>query len=150
MPFIELTTSSRRMLPSDYTFFRKMSSNVVPLIVRITDRWTLIEVRFVKMCKVYITTSLLTDWISCKKIMFAKMHLILSSFFLLFLNSKLKLMTKASMRWWQGCAAKASLSKEDAAFICVQALDNVPQKGLVFEVRNMDCALILCLVVMVS
>ncbi|KAK6153569.1 hypothetical protein DH2020_013208 [Rehmannia glutinosa] len=36
----------------------------------------------------------------------------------------------------EGCAAKGSLSKEDAAFICVEALDNVPQKGLIFEVVN--------------
>ncbi|KAK6128069.1 hypothetical protein DH2020_038197 [Rehmannia glutinosa] len=36
----------------------------------------------------------------------------------------------------EGSAAKGSLSKEDAAFICVEALDNVPQKGLIFEVVN--------------
>lgn len=34
----------------------------------------------------------------------------------------------------QGCAAKGSLSKEDAAFICVEALENAPQNGLLFEV----------------
>lgn len=34
----------------------------------------------------------------------------------------------------QGSAAKGSLSKEDAAFLCVEALDAVPQKELVFEV----------------
>ncbi|KAG8388418.1 hypothetical protein BUALT_Bualt02G0123800 [Buddleja alternifolia] len=36
----------------------------------------------------------------------------------------------------EGSASKGSLSKEDAAFICVEALDNVPQKGLIFEVVN--------------
>ncbi|KAL7114006.1 hypothetical protein ACP275_04G094900 [Erythranthe tilingii] len=36
----------------------------------------------------------------------------------------------------EGSAAKGSLSKEDASFICVEALDNVPLKGLVFEVIN--------------
>ncbi|PIN14634.1 hypothetical protein CDL12_12729 [Handroanthus impetiginosus] len=36
----------------------------------------------------------------------------------------------------EGSAAKGSLSKEDAAFICVEALDNVPPKGLIFEVVN--------------
>ncbi|KAL3840784.1 hypothetical protein ACJIZ3_025375 [Penstemon smallii] len=36
----------------------------------------------------------------------------------------------------EGSAAKGSLSKEDAAFICVEALDNVPQQGLIFEVVN--------------
>lgn len=34
----------------------------------------------------------------------------------------------------QGCAANGSLSKEDAAFICVEALDSIPQTGLIFEV----------------
>lgn len=34
----------------------------------------------------------------------------------------------------QGAAAKGRLSKEDAARICVEALDAVPPKGLVFEV----------------
>ncbi|KAL1533421.1 hypothetical protein AAHA92_33306 [Salvia divinorum] len=38
----------------------------------------------------------------------------------------------------EGCAAKGSLSKEDAAFICVEALDNAPQNGLLFEVVNGD------------
>ncbi|KAL8522603.1 hypothetical protein ACS0TY_012663 [Phlomoides rotata] len=36
----------------------------------------------------------------------------------------------------EGSAGKGSLSKEDAAFICVEALDNVPQNGLIFEVIN--------------
>ncbi|KAL0396973.1 UNVERIFIED_CONTAM: protein high chlorophyll fluorescence phenotype, chloroplastic [Sesamum calycinum] len=36
----------------------------------------------------------------------------------------------------EGSAAKGSLSKEDAAFICVEALDSVPEKGLIFEVVN--------------
>ncbi|KAF6157112.1 hypothetical protein GIB67_041573 [Kingdonia uniflora] len=38
----------------------------------------------------------------------------------------------------KGSAAQGRLSKEDAAFICIQALDSVPQKGLVFEVANGD------------
>ena len=36
----------------------------------------------------------------------------------------------------QGCAASGSISKEDAAFVCVQALDCVPQSGFIFEVAN--------------
>ncbi|XP_059287028.1 uncharacterized protein LOC132040409 isoform X3 [Lycium ferocissimum] len=36
----------------------------------------------------------------------------------------------------EGCASPGKLSKEDAAFICVEALDTVPQKGLIFEVVN--------------
>ncbi|KAF8401068.1 hypothetical protein HHK36_014371 [Tetracentron sinense] len=36
----------------------------------------------------------------------------------------------------EGSAAQGSLSKEDAAFICVEALDAVPQRGLIFEVVN--------------
>ncbi|MCD7455911.1 hypothetical protein HAX54_030064 [Datura stramonium] len=36
----------------------------------------------------------------------------------------------------EGCASQGKLSKEDAAFICVEALDTVPQKGLIFEVVN--------------
>lgn len=36
----------------------------------------------------------------------------------------------------QGCAARGSLSKEDAAFVCVEALDCVPQSGFIFEVVN--------------
>ncbi|CAM8941782.1 unnamed protein product [Rhodiola kirilowii] len=36
----------------------------------------------------------------------------------------------------EGCASTGSISKEDAAFICVEALDAVPQKGLVIEVAN--------------
>lgn len=35
----------------------------------------------------------------------------------------------------QGVAAKGRISKEDAAFICVEALEAVPPKGLFFEVR---------------
>lgn len=34
----------------------------------------------------------------------------------------------------EGSAAEGSLSKEDAAFICAEALDTVPEKGLIFEV----------------
>ncbi|XP_009599555.1 uncharacterized protein [Nicotiana tomentosiformis] len=36
----------------------------------------------------------------------------------------------------EGCASQGTLSKEDAAFICVEALDTVPQTGLIFEVVN--------------
>lgn len=37
---------------------------------------------------------------------------------------------------WQGCAARGTLSKEDAAFICIEALDAIPQKGFIFEVSQ--------------
>uniref|UniRef100_A0A1D1YVA0 Uncharacterized protein At2g37660, chloroplastic n=1 Tax=Anthurium amnicola TaxID=1678845 RepID=A0A1D1YVA0_9ARAE len=36
----------------------------------------------------------------------------------------------------EGVAATGRLSKEDAALICVEALDTIPQKGLVLEVAN--------------
>ncbi|XP_076930152.1 uncharacterized protein LOC143594819 [Bidens hawaiensis] len=36
----------------------------------------------------------------------------------------------------KGCTTNGSLSKEDAAFICIEALDVVPEKQLVFEVVN--------------
>lgn len=36
----------------------------------------------------------------------------------------------------EGSAGRGSLSKEDAAFICVEALNTVPQTGLIFEVVN--------------
>lgn len=36
----------------------------------------------------------------------------------------------------EGVAAEGRLSKEDAALICVEALDAVPETGLVFEVVN--------------
>ncbi|PHT66285.1 hypothetical protein T459_30710 [Capsicum annuum] len=36
----------------------------------------------------------------------------------------------------EGCASQGKLSKEDAAFICVEALDTLPQKGLIVEVVN--------------
>lgn len=36
----------------------------------------------------------------------------------------------------QGCAGSGSISKEDAAFVCVKALEFVPQTGFVFEVAN--------------
>ncbi|EEF41007.1 uncharacterized protein LOC8284663 [Ricinus communis] len=36
----------------------------------------------------------------------------------------------------KGCAEKGSLSKEDAAFICVEALETVPQAEFIFEVVN--------------
>ncbi|XP_021679660.1 uncharacterized protein At2g37660, chloroplastic isoform X2 [Hevea brasiliensis] len=36
----------------------------------------------------------------------------------------------------KGCSERGSLAKEDAAFICVEALDIVPQARFVFEVVN--------------
>lgn len=36
----------------------------------------------------------------------------------------------------KGDAAKGRLSKEDAAVICVEALESPPQGGLIFEVVN--------------
>ncbi|RHN39399.1 putative NAD(P)-binding domain-containing protein [Medicago truncatula] len=36
----------------------------------------------------------------------------------------------------KGCAATGSISKEDVAFVCVKALEFVPQTGLIFEVAN--------------
>lgn len=36
----------------------------------------------------------------------------------------------------KGSSVMGSLGKEDAAFICVEALDVVPQRGLEFEVVN--------------
>ncbi|CAN6701241.1 unnamed protein product [Malus baccata var. baccata] len=38
----------------------------------------------------------------------------------------------------QGSAAKGTLSKEDAAFICAEAVGVVPQRGFIFEVVNGD------------
>lgn len=38
----------------------------------------------------------------------------------------------------EGCASSGSISKEDAAFVCVAALDFVPQTGFIFEVANGD------------
>ncbi|KAK7389649.1 hypothetical protein VNO78_24867 [Psophocarpus tetragonolobus] len=38
----------------------------------------------------------------------------------------------------EGCATSGSISKEDAAFLCVAALDCVPQTGFIFEVANGD------------
>lgn len=35
---------------------------------------------------------------------------------------------------WQDCSIRGSLSKEDAAFICVEVLNAVPEKGFIFEV----------------
>ncbi|KAL9463714.1 hypothetical protein AB3S75_001513 [Citrus x aurantiifolia] len=43
---------------------------------------------------------------------------------------------KQGFQFEEGCAANGSLSKEDAAFICVEALDSIPQIGLIFEVVN--------------
>ncbi|KAH7565568.1 hypothetical protein JRO89_XS09G0228700 [Xanthoceras sorbifolium] len=43
---------------------------------------------------------------------------------------------KQGFRFEEGCAASGSLSKEDAASICVEALETIPQKGLIFEVVN--------------
>ncbi|KAH9620111.1 hypothetical protein KSS87_009893 [Heliosperma pusillum] len=36
----------------------------------------------------------------------------------------------------EGVAAKGSLSKEDASFICVEALESIPDAGLIIEVAN--------------
>ncbi|XP_042947857.1 uncharacterized protein LOC122280855 [Carya illinoinensis] len=38
----------------------------------------------------------------------------------------------------EGSAARGNLSKEDAAFICVEAVEAVPQRGFMFEVINGD------------
>lgn len=38
----------------------------------------------------------------------------------------------------EGVAAKGRISKEDAATICVEALDAIPQTTLIFEVANGD------------
>ncbi|KAF5466385.1 hypothetical protein F2P56_016311 [Juglans regia] len=38
----------------------------------------------------------------------------------------------------EGSAARGNLSKEDAAFICVEAVEAVPQRGFMFEVVNGD------------
>ncbi|KAK4785793.1 hypothetical protein SAY86_002482 [Trapa natans] len=38
----------------------------------------------------------------------------------------------------EGSASEGSLSKEDAALICVEALNSVPEKGYIFEVVNGD------------
>ncbi|KAK6911875.1 hypothetical protein RJ641_023968 [Dillenia turbinata] len=43
---------------------------------------------------------------------------------------------KQGFSFKEGSAAKGTLCKEDAAFICAEALDAVPQTGLVFEVVN--------------
>ncbi|KAL5579537.1 hypothetical protein UlMin_011979 [Ulmus minor] len=43
---------------------------------------------------------------------------------------------KQGFSFEEGCAARGSLSKEDAAFICVEAIDAVPQQGFTFEVVN--------------
>ncbi|TVU46596.1 hypothetical protein EJB05_06139, partial [Eragrostis curvula] len=38
----------------------------------------------------------------------------------------------------EGVAAKGTISREDAATLCVEALDAIPQKTLIFEVANGD------------
>ncbi|KAF5776836.1 putative NAD(P)-binding domain, NAD(P)-binding domain superfamily [Helianthus annuus] len=43
---------------------------------------------------------------------------------------------KPGFSFEKGCTTNGSLSKEDAAFICIEALDVVPEKELVFEVVN--------------
>ncbi|KAL6335312.1 hypothetical protein AAG906_029554 [Vitis piasezkii] len=43
---------------------------------------------------------------------------------------------KEGFSFKEGVAATGRLSKEDAAFICVEAVDTVPEAGLVFEVAN--------------
>ncbi|XP_038718974.1 uncharacterized protein At5g02240 isoform X2 [Tripterygium wilfordii] len=43
---------------------------------------------------------------------------------------------KQGFSFEEGCAVRGTLSKEDAAFICIEALDAIPQKGFTFEVSN--------------
>ncbi|KVH92920.1 NAD(P)-binding domain-containing protein [Cynara cardunculus var. scolymus] len=43
---------------------------------------------------------------------------------------------KLGFSFEEGCTVNGSLSKEDAAFVCIEALDVVPERGLVFEVVN--------------
>ncbi|KAL8242727.1 hypothetical protein R6Q59_013029 [Mikania micrantha] len=43
---------------------------------------------------------------------------------------------KPGFSFEKGCTTNGSLSKEDAAFICIEALNVVPEKELVFEVVN--------------
>ncbi|XAR49898.1 hypothetical protein NMG60_11004073 [Bertholletia excelsa] len=43
---------------------------------------------------------------------------------------------KLGFNFEKGSSARGVLSKEDAAFICVEALDAIPPSGLVFEVVN--------------
>ncbi|KAF3452055.1 hypothetical protein FNV43_RR08151 [Rhamnella rubrinervis] len=43
---------------------------------------------------------------------------------------------KQGFSFEEGSTARGSLSKEDAAFVCVEAVDAVPQKGFIFEVVN--------------
>ncbi|KAJ0724690.1 putative NAD(P)-binding domain, NAD(P)-binding domain superfamily [Helianthus annuus] len=43
---------------------------------------------------------------------------------------------KPGFSFEKGCTTNGSLSKEDAAFICIEALDVAPEKELVFEVVN--------------
>ncbi|RVW52065.1 hypothetical protein CK203_079599 [Vitis vinifera] len=43
---------------------------------------------------------------------------------------------KEGFSFKEGVAATGRLSKEDAAFICVEAVDTVPETGLVFEVDH--------------
>ncbi|KAL7602566.1 hypothetical protein Lser_V15G25346 [Lactuca serriola] len=43
---------------------------------------------------------------------------------------------KSGFSFEEGCTENGSLSKEDAAYICIEAVDVVPERGLVFEVVN--------------
>ncbi|CAL9121551.1 uncharacterized protein At2g37660, chloroplastic [Musa acuminata AAA Group] len=43
---------------------------------------------------------------------------------------------KQGFSFSKGAAAKGRLSKEDAAAVCVEALDSLPEDGLIFEVVN--------------
>ncbi|KAL4589289.1 hypothetical protein LXL04_002195 [Taraxacum kok-saghyz] len=43
---------------------------------------------------------------------------------------------KTGFSFEEGCTKNGSLSKEDAAYICIEALDVVPEGGLIFEVVN--------------
>ncbi|KAL2336471.1 hypothetical protein Fmac_010917 [Flemingia macrophylla] len=38
----------------------------------------------------------------------------------------------------KSCGARGSISKQDAAFVCVAALNYVPQTGFTFEAANGD------------
>ncbi|KAI3789848.1 hypothetical protein L2E82_02652 [Cichorium intybus] len=43
---------------------------------------------------------------------------------------------KTGFSFEKGCTVNGSLSKEDAAYVCIEALDVVPERGLEFEVVN--------------
>lgn len=43
---------------------------------------------------------------------------------------------KQGFNFEEGSAARGTLSKEDAAFVCVEAVDAIPRRGLEFEIVN--------------